>query len=56
MEPIETSPPDGIYTIELIANLDFASLYPRTQLAYNIGVNIRKALIRKMKIKKIFNL
>jgi hypothetical protein len=48
MEPIETSP--------IIANLDFTSLYPRTQLAYNIGVNIRKILIRKMKIKKIFNL
>jgi len=48
MEPIETSP--------IIANLDFASLYPRTHLAYNIGVNIRKPLIRKIKIKKIFNL
>ena len=47
MEPIETSP--------IIVNLDFASLYPRTQVAYNIGVNIRKTLIRKMKIKKIFN-
>lgn len=47
MEPIETSP--------IIVNLDFVSLYPRTQVAYNIGVNIRKAIIRKMKIKKIFN-
>ena len=47
MEPIETSP--------IIVNLDFVSLYPRTQVAYNIGVNIRKVLIRKMKIKKIFN-
>ena len=42
--------------MEPIANLDFASLYPRTQVAYNIGVNFRKALIRKNKIKKIFNL
>jgi hypothetical protein len=48
MEPIETSP--------IILNLDFASLYPGTQVAYNIGLSIRKAIIRKMKIKKIFNL
>ena len=47
MEPIETSP--------IIVNLDFASLYPRTQVAYNIGLSMRKAIIRKMKIKKIFN-
>jgi len=46
MESIETSP--------IIVNLDFASLYPRTQLAYNIVVNIRKVIIRKQKIKKIF--
>jgi DNA polymerase elongation subunit (family B) len=38
-----------------IINMDFASLYPNTQKAYNIGSSMRKAVIRKMKIKKIFN-
>ena len=45
MEPINTSP---------IINLDFATLYPRTQMAYNI--NNPRVIRRKNKIKKVFNL
>jgi hypothetical protein len=44
--------------INTIINIDFASLYPNTQKSYNIGSSMRKsflrAIIRKMKIKKIF--
>jgi DNA polymerase elongation subunit (family B) len=47
MEPIETSP--------IIVNLDFASLYPQLQKAYNI-TPIPRIIRRKNKIKKIFNL
>jgi len=48
MEPINTSP--------FILNLDFASLYPRTQVAYNITPDNPRVIRRKNKIKKIFNL
>ena len=49
MEPIETSP--------IIVNLDFATLYPQVQKSYNAGVHppYLRAMLRKMKIKKIFN-
>ena len=47
MEPIESSP--------IIVNLDFASLYPHVQKAYNI-TPIPRIIRRKNKIKKIFNL
>ena len=45
MEPIETSP--------IIVNLDFATLYPHVQKAYNI-TPIPRIIRRKNKIKKIF--
>lgn len=37
-------------------NLDFATLYPGVQKAYNIKTRHLIAFQRKMKIKKIFNL
>ena len=50
MEPIETSP--------IIVNLDFTTLYPQVQKSYNAGVHppYLRAILRKGKIKKIFNL
>ena len=39
-----------------IINLDFATLYPRTQVAYNITPDNPRVIRRKNKIKKIFNL
>lgn len=36
-------------------NMDFTSLYASVQKAYNISSSIRKAFIRKQKIKKIFD-
>ena len=46
-----------------IMNLDFANLYPQVQKSYNAGVHplllkekqLLRAMLRKMKIKKIFN-
>lgn len=46
MEPIETSP--------IIVNLDFATLYPNVQKAYNIKTPHLRAMLRKKKIKNIF--
>ena len=37
-------------------NMDFTSLYANVQKAYNIRTTHLRALQRKMKIKKIFNL
>lgn len=48
MEPILTS--------HIIVNLDFATLYPRTQMAYNIKPDNPRLIRRKNKIKKVFNL
>lgn len=41
-----------------IMNLDFATLYPQVQKSYNAGVHppYLRAILRKRKIKKIFNL
>jgi hypothetical protein len=49
MEPIETSP--------IIVNLDFASIYPQVQKSLNSRIipPYLRAMLRKMKIKKIFN-
>ena len=37
-------------------NMDFVSLYPGVQKAYNIKTPHLRTMLRKMKIKKIFNL
>lgn len=42
--------------MEPIVNLDFATLYPGVQKAYNIKIPHLRAMLRKNKIKKIFNL
>ncbi len=39
-----------------IINLDFATLYPGVQKAYNIKNPHLRVILRKNKIKKIFNL
>lgn len=39
-----------------IMNLDFATLYPGVQKAYNIKTPHLRAMLRRVKIKKIFNL
>lgn len=42
--------------MEPIIDLDFATLYPSVQRAYSIKAPHLRALLRKNKIKKIFNL
>ena len=42
--------------MEPIINFDFATLYPGVQKAYNIRIPHLRAMLRKNKIKKIFNL
>ena len=37
-------------------NMDFVSLYPGVQKAYNIKTPHLRTMLRKQKIKKIFNL
>lgn len=37
-------------------NMDFVSLYPGVQKSYNIKTPHLRAMLRKVKIKKIFNL
>jgi hypothetical protein len=39
-----------------IVNLDFATLYSEVQKTYNIKTPHLRAMLRKVKIKKIFNL
>lgn len=39
-----------------IINFDFATLYPSVQKVHNIRTPHLRAMLRKIKIKKIFNL
>lgn len=42
--------------MEPLINFDFSTLYPGVQKAYNIKSPHLRAILRKKKIKKIFNL